>query len=179
MSMQVSTSQANDEQKTARTASKAKHKLRRGEVFAKYTPSDIPEWAGNQFIECLGRVPTDEELATIMAYKPPYDEAERQRPANVRKQFLNRLKRVFVSLSPQHAIAGTLGELIRSGYEHRAPAQPSFNGFLQRSYEERMLEGCIKSAPDVAPICDSYAIIGVSGVGKLALCIAHLRSFPS
>jgi len=100
MSMQVSTSQANDEQKTARTASKAKHKLRRGEVFAKYTPSDIPEWAGNQFIECLGRVPTDEELATIMAYKPPYDEAERQRPANVRKQFLEPIEaRIRVALA--------------------------------------------------------------------------------
>jgi len=177
MSASAKATQSNDN-RSNRTAA-ARLKLRHGEVRAKYTPSEIPERAGNQFIECLGNAPSAKELATIMAYKPPYDDTERQRSAEVRKQFLNRLKRVFVPLTAQHSIANTLGEMIRSGYEHRAPAKPEFTRFLQRAYEARVLEQCVKSAPEVAPMCDSYAIIGVSGVGKTRLVRRALAQFPT
>ncbi|MCC7682743.1 ATP-binding protein [Janthinobacterium sp. FW305-128] len=152
--------------------------LRKKAVKAEYIESEIPEWVGNEFIECLGPPPSAEKLAKIMSYKPPYEEAERLRPPAIRKQLLKRLERAYVPLTAQQNIADTLGQMIRSGYEHRAPSKPEFNQYLQTAYEAQVRGECIESAPELEPLCESFAIIGISGVGKSRLVHRALAQFP-
>ena len=147
-------------------------------IRAKYTRSQIEEWVGNEYIECLGDPASTRDLARLMSYRPPYDRSERTHSTTNRRMYLRRLKRVYVPLTAQHSIAQTLGEMIRSGYEHRAPAKPEFHGYLQDLYDRKMSGGTVESAPDLDPICDSYAIIGISGVGKTRLVRRALAQFP-
>ena len=148
-------------------------------VVAKYVESLIPEYAGNEFIEALGPPLTAKQLATTMSNWPEYSEEERNESATVRKLKLLRLNRIYVPLAQQHAVAQTLADMIRDGYVHRSPSKPEFNKFLQESYDRRNVEGIVESAPDVTPICSSYAIIGVSGVGKSLLTRRALAQFPA
>lgn len=147
-------------------------------VTANYVPSTIPEHAGNEFIESLGPAMTAKQLTTSMSFSPNYDEAERLHSATNRKIYLARLNRIYVPLAQQHSIAQTLAELIRDGYVHRSPSKPEFNRYLQESYNRRTLQGIVESAPDIAPICGSYSIIGISGVGKSLLTKRALAQFP-
>lgn len=150
----------------------------RTHVVASYIPSEIPEYAGNEFIEALGPLRSSKQLAKLMSYHPPYDPSEREQPAHIRKHLMLRLKRFYEPLTDQNAIAQTLAEMIHSGYVHRSPSSPKFQEFLQQSYLMRQQGSVATQVPDVDPMCDSYAIIGVSGVGKSRLTRRGLAQFP-
>jgi hypothetical protein len=90
-----------------------------------------------------------------------------------------RLKRFYEPLTEQHSIAQTLGEMVRSGYVNRNPVNPQFKRFLQQSYSQRQFTDKVEPVPDIDPMCDSYAIIGISGVGKSRLTRRGLAQFPS
>jgi hypothetical protein len=148
-------------------------------VEARYTEQSLPEYRGNEFIEALGPVLTSKQLAATMSNRPLYDAAERTHSATNRKSMVLRLSRVYEPLAQQHAIAQKLSEMIRGGYVHRSPSKPEFNRYLQESYEQRFDGKLDEPAPDIAPMCDSYSIIGVSGVGKSRLTKRALAQFPS
>lgn len=147
-------------------------------VVASYVASEIPEYAGNEFIEALGPIRSSKQLAKLMTYHPIYDPSERELPAHIRKHLMLRLKRFYEPLTDQNAIAQTLAEMIHSGYVHRSPSSPNFQSFLQQSYLMRQQGSIAEQVPDIDPICDSYAIIGVSGVGKSRLTRRGLAQFP-
>lgn len=148
-------------------------------VIAQYTQSEIPEYIGNVFIEALGPIPSSHQLATLMTNHPPYDPLERERPDHIRKHLMLRLKRFYEPLTEQNSIAQTLGEMVRSGYINRNPSTPQFKRFLQQSYLQRQNLDIVEQIPDTEPMCDSYAVIGVSGVGKSRLTRRGLSQFPS
>lgn len=147
-------------------------------VIAQYTRSEIPEYRGNVFIEALGPIPSSRQLAILMTNRPPYDPLERKEPDHIRKHLMLRLKRFYKPLTEQHSIAQTLGEMVRSGYVNRDPANPQFKRFLQQSYSQRQFIDEVEPVPDIDPMCDSYAIIGISGVGKSRLTRRGLAQFP-
>jgi len=147
-------------------------------VVANYAPSLIPEHSGNEFIEGPGSPLTAKELATTMSHRPAYDETERMDSATTRKLKLLRPNRLYVPLAQQHSIAQTIAEMIRDGYVHRNPSKREFNRLLRASYDRRLLQGIVESAPDVDPVCGSYANIGVSGVGKSLLTRRALAQSP-
>lgn len=157
-------------------SSVAKHEHKH--VIANYVASPVSEYAGNEFIEALGPILTAKEMAASMSLWPKYDEAERLESAPLRKIHIERLNRIYVPLSQQHSIAQSLASMIREGYVHRSPSTPEFNRYLQESYNRRTVQGIIESAPDVAPICGSYAVIGVSGMGKSLLTRRVLSQYP-
>jgi hypothetical protein len=146
-------------------------------VVAHYVPSEIPEYADNEYIEALGPLRSRKDLAKLMSYHPPYDHSERLQPAHVRKHLMLRLKRLYEPLTDQNNIAQSLSEMIYGGYVHRSPSSAKFREFLQQSYLTR-LQGVSEQIEDVDPMCDSYAIIGVSGVGKSRLTRRCLAQFP-
>jgi len=150
----------------------------RTHVVASYVSSEIPEYMGNEFIEALGPIRSSRQLANLMTYHPAYDPAERELPAHIRKHLILRLKRFYEPLTDQNAIAQTLAEMIHSGYVNRSPSSPNFQIFLQQSYLSRQQRGIAEQIPDIDPMCDSYAIIGVSGVGKSRLTRRALAQFP-
>lgn len=147
-------------------------------VEASYVPSEIPEYIGNEFIEALGPIRSSKQLAKLMSYHPAYDLSERQLPAHIRKHLILRLKRFYEPLTDQNTIAQTLSEMIHSGYVHRSPSTPAFRDYLQQSYLMRQQGKVTEQVPDIEPMCDSYAIIGVSGVGKSRLTRRGLAQFP-
>lgn len=148
-------------------------------VIANYTKSEIPEYEGNEFIEALGPIPSSKQLATLMTNRPAYDPLEREKPDHIRKYLMLRLKRFYEPLTEQNSIAQTLSEMVRSGYVNRSPSSPAFKQFLQQAYLQRQQQGIVEQVPDTEPMCDSYAIIGVSGVGKSRLTRRGLAQFPS
>jgi hypothetical protein len=148
-------------------------------VVAQYTRSEIPEYVGNEFIEALGPIPSSKQLATLMTNRPAYDPLEREKPDHIRKHLMLRLKRFYEPLTEQNSIAQTLSEMVRSGYVNRNPSSPAFKQFLQLSYLKRQQLDMVEQVPDTDPMCDSYAIIGVSGVGKSRLTRRGLAQFPS
>lgn len=148
-------------------------------VIAQYSQSEIPEYVGNVFIEALGPIPSSRQLATLMANHPPYDPLDREKPDHIRKHLMLRLKRFYEPLTEQNSIAQILGEMVRSGYVNRNPSTPRFKRFLQESYQQRQNLDTVQQIPDTEPMCDSYAVIGVSGVGKSRLTRRGLSQFPS
>lgn len=167
----------NDSDATSRPLTDSARAKTRLDVVADYIPSEIPEYAGNEFIEALGPIRSRKVLAKLMSYHPAYEHLERQQQAHVRKHLMLRLKRLYEPLTDQNNIAQTLSEMIYSGYVHRTPSSPQFHQFLQQSYLAR-LQGATEQIEDVDPMCDSYAIIGVSGVGKSRLTRRGLAQFP-
>ncbi len=148
-------------------------------VIAHYTLSEIPEYIGNEFIEALGPIPSTKQLAALTANRPTYDPLERNKPDHIRKHLMLRLKRLYEPLTEQNSIAQILSEMVRSGYVNRNPSSPEFKKFLQQSYLKRQQLDIVEQVPDTDPMCDSYAIIGVSGVGKSRLTRRGLAQFPS
>jgi hypothetical protein len=149
------------------------------QVIAHYTRSEIPEYVGNEFIEALGPIPSSKQLATLMTNRPSYHPLEREKPDHIRKHLMLRLKRFYEPLTEQNSIAQTLSEMVRSGYVNRNPSSPAFKQFLQLAYLKRQQLDIVEQVPDTDPMCDSYAIIGVSGVGKSRLTRRGLAQFPS
>jgi hypothetical protein len=153
-------------------------KKNRNSVIANYVPSPIPEYRDNEFIEALGPLRSSKELARLMAYHPPFDPSEREQPDHIRKHLMLRLKRLYEPLTEQNVIAQTLSEMIHSGYINRNPSSPEFRRYLQDSYLRRQKSAVQEEIPDTSPMCESYAIIGVSGVGKSRLTRRSLAQFP-
>ncbi len=132
-------------------------------VKATYRSVGLPAHRGNPLIEALPSRRTEREVCNLVRGKvPEYTEAARHDPATTRKDYLETLSRVFVTLPRHMRVEEAIMDAIRNSYGYRNPTKPGY-----------MLEQ-VEIAEDIAfdcqdwdePMVGASCLIGPAGTGK-------------
>jgi hypothetical protein len=143
---------------------------------AEYSLAELPEHRGNPLIEALPRSPTVENLMDTLGVYPDFHDTDRRLPASVRMQAIMRLNDYFEPL-PRHIGLGLqLNVVLRSGYRHRNPVDKEFRKNMVRFYRESMEGNVVPIVPAKPSTAPSFALFGVSGIGK-STAIEQLLAF--
>lgn len=86
-----------------------------------YKESSLVEYNGNPFIEALPKIWTNEEVARMFNFKPPYDGADILEEPNVRLHMIKRLLSFKQMLDKHYEINYKISSMLRDGYKHRNP----------------------------------------------------------
>lgn len=145
---------------------------------AQYRPADLPEHAGNPLIEALPQFRQAGELIREFGRYPHITDDERKLPKATRMMAVSRLNTYLEPLTCHLDVIDKIGLIVRAGYTHRNPLNDAYRKWLVSLYREAM-EGEIralgKSTPSTAP---SFALFGVSGVGKSTVVERALSFLP-
>ena len=139
-------------------------------VQAIYTPSVIPDYRGNPFIECLPPLKTEDEFLDYATWIPEVDEAERALPTSVRLHFLKRLESIRLPTAEMQQAHQFIEVELRAGYKSKDPR-------LQCARQAMYAQG----KPPTQKTGDSPAcllITGLSGTGKTTLVDLPLGLYP-
>lgn len=141
---------------------------------AVYTPSPLPEYAGNPLIEALPPMDrSDDALMQDMAIMPTISEEERQLPACLRLDMAYRVLTLFIPLPPHFELLTTLSTCLRRSYTWRNPLQSATQTYLHHP-----LQGLGVSRTNSLRAASSFLIFvkGLSGIGKSRGIEACLRA---
>jgi hypothetical protein len=150
-------------------------------VEAEYTPSPIPSFQGNLFIEALPSIPDAETLLGHLRKKPNVDSGLMKLPPEQRAHLImDQLQdEFFEPFRENFDLFYKLDRLIRRGYKHRNPLHPANatrfevdgNGAAKRFQFGGM-------GPVSLPAGLGMAIIGISGIGKTMALVRALSFYP-
>ena len=150
-------------------------------VIARYSPSEVEEYAGNPFIEALPKIMEQKEIIGSLRSLNEIDEKAIQKSKEVRVHNICRLSNsYFQPLSAHIELSRKISLMIRGGYVGRNPKQGDFKKQLQNGYE-RIQTGDLSSFKfdDVSSTAQSMAFIGCSGCGKTTTLNRILFTYPS
>jgi hypothetical protein len=136
-----------------------------------YTPSTLPELAGNPMTEALPNELEPDEFTRAVSHFPQFKASDRQLPDNDRLLASYRLGRCVVATSDFYDIYKRIYTLIKSGYIGKNPLLPTV----------------VKWTYDIAKnntfpektTADTLMITGLSGGGKTTIINGVLRCFPN
>lgn len=147
-------------------------------VSAIYLPANLQEYAGNPLYEALPQFLQAHELVDKFGRFPSISKSERNLSATQRMLAVSRLNNYFEPLPSHFEVFEQINLILRAGYAHRNPAEDTYRKALINSYRQSM-EGQIcpigTSVPSTAP---SFALFGVSGVGKSTVVERTLNFLP-
>lgn len=143
-----------------------------------YKPAELPEHAGNPLIEALPPFRQHHELLDIFGRFPHIAKEERRLPAHLRMMAVSRIDNYLEPLPAHGKVIDNIGLITRSGYINRNPLNREWRRTLKRFYREAM-EGKLRILGDPsAPNAPSFALFGVSGVGKTTVVERSLSFLP-
>ena len=164
--------------KEAKMAKKPQIEVPFNMLDAQYRPADLPEHAGNPLIEALPPFRQAGELIHEFRRYPHITDDERKLPKATRMMAVSRLNAYLEPLTCHLDVIEKIGLIVRAGYTHRNPLNDAYRKWLVSLYREAM-EGKIRalgaSTPSTAP---SFALFGVSGVGKSTVIERALSFLP-
>ncbi|SEA63565.1 ATP-binding protein [Rubrimonas cliftonensis] len=129
-------------------------------------PPDLPEYAGNPFINRLPPLRDAKTALEDLTSLPIHAEAERAYPAHLRAHCLQRLTHYFDPNERHIDLDQRIELMIRQGYVGRNPLTTSYIDHLANGHA-RVMARNLETAPRVAESTASgIALIGVSGMGK-------------
>lgn len=147
-------------------------------LTAIYRPAPLPEHAGNPLIEALPPFYRVEDIVDAFARIPHIADEERRLPAPQRMQAVLRLNEYLEVLPSHFDVIEQIGLLVRAGYAYRNLSDENYPKLLNTFYHESM-NGKIQpigySSASTAP---SFALFGVSGVGKSSVVERALSFLP-
>ncbi|WFU24966.1 AAA family ATPase [Bradyrhizobium sp. CB1717] len=149
-------------------------------IPADYLPTARPEAAGNPLLEALPPLMSADDTNLLLSFgrRPTYSDDERMLSAGERMLCVGRLNDYLLMMASHGEIIEQIGLILDSGYVHRNPALPEFQRSLVEFYRQR-LQGRItpieSSGPSTAP---SFALFGVSGMGKSTVVERTLSFYP-
>lgn len=145
---------------------------------AMYREADLPEHAGNPLINALPPFQRAIDMSNSFGRFPHICDIERKLPGPVRMQAVSRLNNYLEPLPAQLDVIEKIGLIVREGYTHRNPNNEEYRKALIKFYR-RSMNGEIcpieTSIPSTAP---SFALFGVSGVGKSTVVERTLCYLP-
>ncbi|MGF9764899.1 ATP-binding protein [Microvirga sp. 0TCS3.31] len=147
-------------------------------LMAEYAPATLPEDAGNPLIEALPKHPEISALRAAFGRYPLISGAERNLPNSVRLETISRISNYLEPLPSHFEVAEKISLNIRAGYRYRNPAKETFRRDQVRFYREAMagkVQPILHSGPSTAP---SFALFGISGVGKSTVVERMLTFLP-
>jgi hypothetical protein len=149
-----------------------------GILDAEYRQATLPEHAGNPLIEALPPFKPASELIDHFGVFPVISADERRLPDAERMLAVSRLNAYLEPLPSHYDIIEKIGLIVRSGYTHRNPLNETYRKSLIKFYHEAM-DGKVRpigaSSPSTAP---SFALFGVSGVGKTTVIDRSFSFLP-
>lgn len=139
--------------------------------------SEYSLYSLNPFVEALGVVASNQEIADRVARRPLFCEEERNLPVELRQEATQKVAHFVEPMPALIDLAQRFSRMIRSGYFPRNPISPEwidkmnkgFPGF-GKSIREQMKPLRSKSG--------GFAIIGMSGVGKSTAIESILLLYP-
>jgi len=145
-------------------------------VKAKYSEAEIPKFAGNPNIEALPLINTRQQALDGMQRRPNYNNEVRLLPAHLRTHLVMDVLHFFQPLSIHTKLEGMVSRMIRDGYLHRNPLNPSHSSDLQVRLKH--FKKFSTFGEQFAPSGCGFTICGMSGVGKTTSLIRVLNLYP-
>lgn len=139
-------------------------------MLAQYTSS--PLYPGNPYIEALPPMMVGRELASALAFLPPYSPSDRERPAGERLQLLSQLYSIYQPLPMTIELYCQIYNTLLHSYSTYTPITEAT--YAHAAYSS------IRSGTNAASIGggSSFSLIGVSGLGKSTALQRVLSLFP-
>ena len=139
-------------------------------MLAQYTSS--PLYPGNPYIEALPPMMVGRELASALAFLPPYSPSDRERPAGERLQLLSQLYSIYQPLPMTIELYCQIYNTMLHSYSTYTPITEAV--YAHAAYAS------IRSGANAASIGggSSFSLIGVSGLGKSTALQRVLSLFP-
>lgn len=139
-------------------------------MLAQYTSS--PLYPGNPYIEALPPMLVGRELASALAFLPPYSPSDRERPAGERLQLLSQLYSIYQPLPMTIELYCQIYNTLLHSYSTYTPITEAT--YAHAAYSS------IRSGTNAASIGggSSFSLIGVSGLGKSTALQRVLSLFP-
>lgn len=139
-------------------------------MLAQYTSS--PLYLGNPYIEALPPMMVGRELASALAFLPPYSPPDRERPAGERLQLLSQLYSIYQPLPMTIELYCQIYNTMLHSYSTYTPITEAV--YAHAAYAS------IRSGANAASIGggSSFSLIGVSGLGKSTALQRVLSLFP-
>ncbi len=145
---------------------------------AQYRSADLPEHAGNPLIEALPPFRQAGELIREFRNYPHITDDERKLPKEMRMMAVSRLNAYLEPLTCHLDVIDKIGLIVRAGYTHRNPLNDEYRKWLVRLYREAM-KGKVRALGNATPsTAPSFALFGVSGVGKSTVIERALSFLP-
>ena len=139
-------------------------------MLAQYTSS--PLYFGNPYIEALPPMIVGRELASALAFLPPYSPSDRERPAGERLQLLSQLYSIYQPLPMTIELYCQIYSTMLHSYSTYTPITEA--AYAHAAYSS------IRSGANAASIGggSSFSLVGVSGLGKSTALQRVLSLFP-
>lgn len=132
-------------------------------------PSEVAAYSGNVLIDACGPILSPAEALRQMLYLPPLPKDIDTTPIHIRKHQLADILRIHIPTSAGLDLAESIGFMIRQGYVHRNPVNPST---WQRIYAPGAADSSL------AAVQLGSTVVGLSGVGKSTAVERALALFP-
>ena len=147
-------------------------------IQAEYKIPELPEFAGNPFIEALPLEIPHDEYSKYLLVAPPYSEEERKHPTYKRFEYLQRIAQLHIPTKEESFIMLDLRRCLNWGYVSRNPMSMDIvkNALKKHGFEssENMLHYIHRL---YAPVY-GFSILGISGVGKTTAVNNILNLYP-
>lgn len=147
-------------------------------VNAIYLPANLQEYAGNPLYEALPQFHQAHELVDTFGRFPTISKNERNLSATQRMLAVSRLNNYFEPLPSHFKVFEQINLILRAGYAHRNPAEDTYRKALINSYRESMGGRICPIGTSVPSTAPSFALFGVSGVGKSTVVERTLIFLP-
>lgn len=145
-------------------------------VKANYSEPELPKFAGNPNIEVLPLINTRQQALDGMHRLPDYNDEVRLFPAHLRTHLVMNVIHFFQPLSIHLKLEGMVSRMIRDGYLHRNPLNPSNSSDLKVRLKH--FKKFSTFGEQFAPSGCGFTICGMSGVGKTTGLIRVLNLYP-
>jgi hypothetical protein len=149
---------------------------------AKYKKQKVDEYNNNPLIEALPDIFTHNEVVGMFTNTPKFEPDTNNDSAEIRMHLIEQIKYGFMQPLPIHLeLEGKISRMLRTGYIGRNPTSPLYarqfavgiTEILKGEYDEE--KGNIIGNRSTAT---SFAVIGISGIGKSTAIENILLVYP-
>lgn len=149
---------------------------------ANYTEQKIESYKNNPLIEALPEIYSQHQVINFLTASPKFNKDETKESPQIRMHLIEQIKHDFMQPMPVHLeLEMKISLMIRTGYKGRNPVSPLYarqfavgiSEILKGEYHEN--NGNIIGNRSTAT---SFAVIGISGIGKSTAIEKILLFYP-
>lgn len=140
---------------------------------ANYTPTRIPQYAGNPLIEALPPFGSEEDVFRKFINLPHFNPEQREWSAHERFAMITQLANFMVPMERHVQLAYSIDSIMRQGYINRIPHSIQSQETFKKLHGNQLLT----KAGDIVPQI-STSLVGLSGMGKTTSLKRYLSHIP-
>jgi hypothetical protein len=148
------------------------------EVNADYNEPELPEFAGNPLLEALPWMLEQSDVARKLTYNADYAESDRLASPRLRSLMTGRIGRFFEPLPKHLELEDAISCILREGYIYRNPIKFDYEDLHRKALKTRDEISKRQYIPPRRKMRLSFALPGISGIGKTSAIEAILCLYP-